>query len=113
MNIKQIYKEQQAFFEIKISEMYNSFVKRIEKDRDYTLADDEVSGLFNELLLNYIYKTISLYEWNRIIEKQIINKMKSKLFYQCLEWLNKGLITPEEMVRLLKEDREKNYEEKM
>jgi hypothetical protein len=69
MNIKQIYKEQQAFFEIKISEMYNSFVKRIEKDRDYTLADDEVSGLFNELLLNYIYKTISLYEWNRIIEK--------------------------------------------
>ena len=68
MNIKQIYNKQKTFFEEKISEMYNDFVKKIEEDTDYSLSDDELTELFNELLLRYVKNTMSEYEFKRVLD---------------------------------------------
>lgn len=66
MNINEIYQEHKCFLEKQVSDTYNKFVKIIEKDDDYTLSDDELSELFNEILLMYLKDSISSYEWNRI-----------------------------------------------
>jgi len=66
MNIKEIYQDKGFIFEQDVAKMYNRFARSIENDDDYFLSDDEVSELFNELLVKYIKETTSEYEFNRI-----------------------------------------------
>ena len=66
MTIEQIYGEQKPWLDRKISEMYNSFVKDIEADCDYSLSDDETSELFNELLFIHLSESVSDYELMRL-----------------------------------------------
>ena len=68
MNIDYIKKETKPFFEDRVSDMYNDFCQSIDEDDDYHLGDDEVSELFNELLLSYVHSTTGKAEFNRVIE---------------------------------------------
>jgi hypothetical protein len=68
MNIEYIKKETEPFFAERVSDMYNDFSSSIDDDEDYHLSDDEVSELFNELLLSYIHSTMSKDEFNRVVE---------------------------------------------
>ena len=67
MNIKEIYEDKEQFFVEEVCKMYNEFAKNLEQDEDYTLADDEVNELFNELLLKYIAFTMPKTEWYRVL----------------------------------------------
>ena len=66
MNIQEIYQDKNFIIEQDVSEMYNRFSRSIENDDDYFLSDDEVSELFNELLVMYIKDTTSKEEFKRI-----------------------------------------------
>ena len=66
MTIQEIYEEQKPFVEIEIAKMYNKFVKDIENDDRYTLSDDELTEIFNEVVLMYMRDTMHKYEWIRI-----------------------------------------------
>lgn len=66
MTIQEIYEEQKPFIEIEMSKIYNKFVKDIENDDRYTLSDDELTEIFNEVVLMYMRDTIHKYEWIRI-----------------------------------------------
>lgn len=66
MNIQQIYGEQKPWLDRKIADLYNSFAKDLESDTNYSLSDDEVSELFNELLFIYLSENISDYELMRL-----------------------------------------------
>ncbi len=66
MNIDQIYGEQKPYLERKMSELYDSFAKDLESDMRYTLADDEMTELFNELILKYMHETMVDYEFVRV-----------------------------------------------
>lgn len=66
MNIEQIYGEQKPWLDRKLSEIYNSFVRDLESDTNYTLSDDEVSELFNELLFKHLAENMSDYELMRV-----------------------------------------------
>lgn len=72
MNIEQIYGEQKPWLDRKVSEMYNSFVKDLESDCDYTLSDDEISELFNELMFIHLSKNMSDYELMRCYNNTLI-----------------------------------------
>jgi len=66
MNIDQIYGYKQPEIADYISRSYNLFARDIETDKNFTLSDDEVSELFNELILMYMRDTMSYDEWTRI-----------------------------------------------
>lgn len=66
MNIEEIYNEQKNWLDLKVSEMYNSFVRDLEKDKRYTLSDDELGELFNELLFKHLADNMSDYELMRV-----------------------------------------------
>lgn len=68
MNIEQIYNEQLPFIERNIADFYNKFVRDIEKDDRYTLSDDELTELFNELMIMFFKKTTPEAEWERILD---------------------------------------------
>ena len=68
MNIEYIKNETEPFFAERVSDMYNDYASSIDDDEDYHLSDDEVSELFNELLLSYLHSTMSKDEFNRVIE---------------------------------------------
>jgi hypothetical protein len=67
MNIEYIKNETEPFFAERVADMYNDYASSIDDDEDYHLSDDEVSELFNELLLSYIHSTMSKEEFNRVI----------------------------------------------
>jgi hypothetical protein len=69
MNIDEIYNRKLDFFAKEVADMYNRFARMIDKDKDFTLADDEVGELFDELLLTYMQKQMSEYEFDRIVER--------------------------------------------
>lgn len=69
MNIEQIYGEQKPFIEREIADFYNKFVRDIEKDERYTLSDDELTELFNELIIMFMKRTTPEAEWERITDK--------------------------------------------
>lgn len=69
MTIQEIYKDQKPFFEEQIAKMYNAFVKEIESDPDYSLGDDELTELFDELLLDFWWDTTPEAERDRVIDK--------------------------------------------
>lgn len=69
MNIEQIYNEQKPFIEREIADFYNKFARDIENDERYTLSDDELTELFNELLLMFVLRTTPEGEIERIIDK--------------------------------------------
>ena len=68
MTIQQIYNEQKPFIERQIAEVYNNFVKYIEQNEEYTLSDDELTELFNELMIMFLKETTPEAEWERIID---------------------------------------------
>lgn len=68
MTIQQIYNEQKPFIERQIAEVYNNFVKYIEQNEEYTLSDDELTELFNELMIMFFKETTPEAEWERIID---------------------------------------------
>jgi hypothetical protein len=67
MNIEQIYGEQKPYIERQMATSYNQFIRALESDMDYNLADDEASELYSELLLMYMRDTMSYDEWTRVI----------------------------------------------
>lgn len=69
MNIEQIYNEQEPFIEREMADFYNKFVRDLEKDERYTLSDDEMTELFNELMIMFIKRTTPEAEWERITDK--------------------------------------------
>lgn len=69
MNIQQIYTEKYGVLEQGIAQFYNSFVKDIESDERFTLSDDEMTELFDELLLMYMHENMSHYEYHRVIDE--------------------------------------------
>ena len=67
MNIQKIYDTKGVYFFAKeVADMYNRFVKDIESDEDYSLSDDEMGELFDELLIMFMKKQISISEFERI-----------------------------------------------
>lgn len=72
MNIQQIYGEQKPLIEQKVADMYNSFAKYISQNEDYSLSDDEMGELFNELLLMYMHENMtSDYEFTRVFNSLV------------------------------------------
>ena len=69
MNIEEIYINKYLPIAIGIAKTYTDFRNNIEDDKNYSLADDELGELFDELVLIHMKKTMSEYEWNRITNK--------------------------------------------
>lgn len=69
MNIDEIYNRKLDFFAKEVADMYNRFAKNIEKDKDFTLSDDEVGELFDELLITFMQQQVSRYEFNRVVQR--------------------------------------------
>jgi hypothetical protein len=65
MNIDEIYGYQKPLLESLFSDMYNKFVRDIDKDPNFELADDEMTELFNELVFKYLAETMTDYELMR------------------------------------------------
>lgn len=71
MNIQQIYIEQKPWLDRKLSYIYNDFVRDIEKDKRFSLSDDELGELFNELLFKHLSENISDYELMRLYKNSL------------------------------------------
>lgn len=70
MNIEQIYDTKGVYFFAKeVGKMYARFEKTIEADKDFTLNDDEMAELFDELLIMFLKNQMSDYEFNRVTTK--------------------------------------------
>ena len=65
MNIDQIYGEQKPFIERHMADFYNKFARDIKNDDRFTLSDDELSEMFNELLFINLSENMSDYELMR------------------------------------------------
>jgi hypothetical protein len=70
MNINEIYNLKLDFFAKEVADMYNRFAKDIEKDPNFTLSDDELGELFDELLISFMRKQMSAYEFERVANKE-------------------------------------------
>jgi hypothetical protein len=68
MNIQEIYGYQKPLFDRLFADFYNKFEKDLENDPLFTLADDEMTELFNELVIMYMKDTTPEAEWERIID---------------------------------------------
>jgi hypothetical protein len=69
MNIDEIYNRKLDFFAKEVADMYNRFARMIDKDKDFTLADDEVGELFDELLITFMQQQVSRYEFDRVVQR--------------------------------------------
>lgn len=68
MNIQEIYNYQKPLFDKLFADFYNKFAKDLENDPLFTLSDDEMTELFNELVIMYMKDTTPESDWSRIID---------------------------------------------
>ena len=54
MTIQEIYQDKKSIIEYSMGEAFNSIFQEIDKDKDYTLADDELTELVYELMNIYL-----------------------------------------------------------
>lgn len=69
MNIQEIYGYEQPTLARNFADFYNKFASTILSDKNYSLSDEEISELFNELVLMYMRETMAYSEWERITNK--------------------------------------------
>lgn len=68
MTIKEIYDQKKEIIEKHIVNMYNELLQSINEDENYSLADDEATELFDEIVIMYMKNTTPEAEWERIID---------------------------------------------
>ncbi len=66
MTIQEVYYDKVSIIEKGMTDLYKKFERAIEKDKDYYLCDDEVSELFDELIIMYMQKTMTGNEFDRV-----------------------------------------------
>lgn len=72
MNIQHIYNIQSPLIKENMARVYNNFAKDVILNQDFSLSDDEMGEVFNEVILMHMREHMSYYEWTRIINE--INK---------------------------------------
>ncbi len=69
MDIYEIYGYEQPLLERCFADFYNKFARDIDTDENFSLSDDEVTEVFDELVLRYMKQTMSRSEWDRVISE--------------------------------------------